>query len=376
MDQQQQRFGAQGLCLVAILAGWCLLSPARAQDAARGAGLYLQLPGNLASCVSCHGPDPAANRNNLLRAAGQPVVLLKTLNAIGVMGYLKGALSDADVADLSAYLDTVLRTASNPTRSVWPRSIEFGELGLGEVSPEHTLRLRNLSAAPLTGVTPRLVTGHFELRHDCPASLAPGATCSAHVRAFAPAAGQQAVDALVWGDGQGAVVGLSARGATGPVARLVLDPAVLDLGSAEVGQLVTRRVRVVNAGTADATLGVSTLTGPTAGAFSTDGRCPPATVLSPGTACVLDLRWRAGAAVPYDALLQWRSDGTQPAPMRLQALGTAAAVPADPPPAEPPAAGGGGGCTSSRSSAQADPGTTLWTAWALGALFVRRGRKR
>jgi MYXO-CTERM domain-containing protein len=126
---------------------------------------------------------------------------------------------------------------------------------------------------------------------------------------------------------------------------------------------------------------VATLTGPTAGAFSTDGRCPAATVLAPGNACTLDLRWRPGAAVAYDAVLQWRGDGTNPAPMRLQALGTQASVPADPPPVPPPAepptaAGGGGGCTSSSATAQGDSGTTLWTAWALGALLVRRRRHR
>jgi MYXO-CTERM domain-containing protein len=368
-----------GLCCLVVLGAGLSPAPAEAQDAVRGAALYLQLPGNLASCVSCHGPDPAANRNNLLRAAGQPLVLLKTLNAVGVMGYLKLALSDADIADLSAYLDTVARAASDPSRSVWPRTIEFGDLGLGEVSPEHTVRLRNLSAAPLTGVLPRLAAGRFDLRHDCPGTLAPGTSCSAHVRAFAPTSGQQTADALVWGDGAGAVIGLSARGASGPVARLVLDPAVLDMGSAEVGTVVTRRVRVLNAGTADATLGVATLTGPTAGAFSTDGRCPPATVVSPGTACTLDLRWRAGAAVAYDAVLQWRGDGTHPAPMRLQALGTSAGQatdpPAAPPAAEAPAAtGGGGGCTSSSASAQADTGTTWWAAFALGALIVRRRR--
>ena len=386
MDQQRQRFGITGWWVAAILCGCFSLSPVRAQDAMRGAGLYLQLPGNLASCVSCHGPDPAANRNNLLRAAGQPVILLKTLNAVGVMGYLKLALSDPDIADLSAYLDTVARAATDASRSVWPRTIEFGDLGLGEVSPEHTVRLRNLSAVPLTAVAPRLVAGRFELRHDCPVALAPGASCSAHVRAFAPAAGQQAVDALVWGGPSGAVVGLSVRGAPGLVARLVLDPAALDMGPAEVGTVVTRSVRLLNAGTAEATLGVATLTGPTAGAFSTDGRCPAATVLAPGNACTLDLRWRAGAAVAYDAVLQWRGDGTNPAPMRLQALGTPASVSADPPPAPPPAvpppaepptaAGGGGGCTSSSATAQGDSGTTLWTAWALGALLVRRRRHR
>ena len=148
----------------------------------------------MAACVSCHGPDPAGNRNNLLRAAGQPVVLLKALNAIGVMGYLKGMLSDADIADLAAYLDTVARAASDPTHSVWPRTVEFGALGFGTVSPEHVVWLRNLSAAPLSGVSPRVVGGRFEARHNCPTVLAPAAACSVALRTLAPSPGDRVVD--------------------------------------------------------------------------------------------------------------------------------------------------------------------------------------
>jgi mono/diheme cytochrome c family protein len=74
MGQPRQSFRTTGLCCVAVLWAWLSPRPVAAQDAVRGAGLYLQLPGNLASCVSCHGPDPAANRNNLLRAAGWVIV--------------------------------------------------------------------------------------------------------------------------------------------------------------------------------------------------------------------------------------------------------------------------------------------------------------
>ena len=375
-----------------LLAGWGVAS-AHAQDPLRGAGLYLQLPAGVAACVSCHGPDPAGNRNNLLRAAGQPVVLLKALNAIGVMGYLKGALSDADISDLAAYLETVARAASDPTHSVWPRTVEFGALGFGTASPEHAVWLRNLSAAPLTGVMPQVVGGRFEARHNCPTVLAPGAACSVTLRALAPSPSALQSDALTWGSASPAVIGLVATGATGPVAVLSTSSVDLDLGAADVGLVVLRRLNLINAGTASATLGVHTFTGPTAGAFSTDGGCASGTVLMPGTACAVELRWRAGAPVAYEAALQWRSDGSNPAPLRLLAQGQAASAPIGPPvvppavtPAEPPAvpptlppsnppqvdSAGGGGCTG--SGMRADSGTTLWLAGAVVVLLVRRRR--
>ncbi len=368
------RLGGVGL----MVAGLGMTS-AHAQDPLRGAGLYLQLPSGVAACVSCHGPDPAGNRNNLLRAAGQPVVLLKALNAIGVMGYLKGALTDADIADLSAYLETVARAASDPTHSVWPRTVEFGALGVGTVSPEHAVWLRNLSAAPLAGVLPRVVGGRFEARHNCPTVLAPGAACSVSLRALAPSPGDLQSDALTWGSASPAVTGLAASGTAGPVAVLSASTVDLEFGSAVVGAVALRRLNLINAGTAQATLGVHTFTGPTAGAFSTDGGCASGTVLMPGIACAVEVRWRTGAAVAYEAALQWRSDGTNPAPVRLQAQGAAASAPALPlPPSNPPQVDGvgegGGGCTGSGSGMRADSGTTLWMAGAVVALVVRRRR--
>ncbi len=378
------------LCGVGLMLAGLGVSSAHAQDPLRGAALYLQLPAGVAACVSCHGPDPAGNRNNLLRAAGQPVVLLKALNAIGVMGYLKGALSDADIADLAAYLETVARAASDPTHTVWPRTVEFGALGVGTVSPEHAVWLRNLSAAPLAGVMPRVVGGRFEARHNCPAVLAPGAACSVSLRTLAPSPGALQADALTWGSASPAVTGLAATGTAGPVAVLSTGTTDLEFGSADVGAVVLRRFNLINAGTAPTTLGVHTFTGPTAGAFSTDGGCASGTVLLPGTSCAVEVRWRAGAPAAYEAVLQWRSDGTNPAPVRLQAQGAAAsalAVPPVVPPALPPAlppsdppqadgGDGGGGCSGSGSGLRADSGTTLWMAGAVVALVVRRRRHR
>ena len=122
----------------------CAAAAQAAGDATRGAALYLQLPGMSTSCVGCHGPDPAANRNNLLRAANQPAALLKALNTFSAMGFLRDALDEARIADLSAYLDRVLLTAAlDAPLALWPRTIEFGSLGIGEVSAIHRVTLLN-----------------------------------------------------------------------------------------------------------------------------------------------------------------------------------------------------------------------------------------
>ena len=129
-----------GKVFVWLVSAACAAGAHASGEALRGAALYLQLPGAQASCVNCHGPDPAANRNNLLRAANQPAALQKALNTVSAMGFLRDAFDDTRIEDVSAYLGRVLLTAAaDAPLAVWPRSIEFGTLGRGEASALHTV---------------------------------------------------------------------------------------------------------------------------------------------------------------------------------------------------------------------------------------------
>lgn len=108
---------------------------AGAQDARRGAALYQVLPGEpvVGSCMSCHG-EPINNRNSILRGAVGPDLISRTIAAVSRMGYLRQYLGDSDLADLSAYLATIVpagpvdacphrgqrATSSAPTQ--WARS--------------------------------------------------------------------------------------------------------------------------------------------------------------------------------------------------------------------------------------------------------------
>lgn len=125
------KFEARPFLAALALAACAAAAQAQAAgDATRGAALYLQLPGMSTSCVGCHGPDPAANRNNLLRAADQPAALVKALNTVSAMGFLRDALDEARIADLSAYLGSVRSVAAaDAPLALWPRTLEFGSRG-------------------------------------------------------------------------------------------------------------------------------------------------------------------------------------------------------------------------------------------------------
>jgi cytochrome c553 len=355
-----------------LLCSWlAALGTAAAADAERGAMLYLRLPDGQASCVNCHGSDPAASRNNLLRAAAQPEVLLKTLNSIGVMGYLKAALGDADIEDLAAYLDAVARAAAAAERTVWPRTIEFGQLPPGVASAPHEVRLRNQSAAPLPVSPPRLARGRFMLSHDCPPLLAPGAECRASLRAVTavPVAAGDFTDSLLWPGPVPVVVGVSAAASGAPGGSLLAVETEIDFGSVGVSETSQRRLTLRNEGVTAVTLGVATLTGPGAGAFALGEGCATGSVLAVAATCTVELRFRPGAGAAYTAALQWRSDGGNPAPVRLLAQGK---VPNSELPAPAGGATGGGGCAAAPPASKGDFSLPLWLAAAASALGWRR----
>ena len=358
--------------LPALVAGGAAL----AADAERGAQVFLQLPDDTPSCVSCHGADPAASRNNLLRAADQPLVLQKTLGAVSAMGYLKPLLTDADVADLAAYLGTVARVRAATTLAVWPRTLEFGALAPGAASAVSQVVWQNLSPQTVPGPAPRLVGGRFALDGGCREPVPAGGSCAVGVRALAGAAGDLA-DTLVFGADplQGvAMVGLSAQVNAAPAARWVADLDAVDFGSVVRGQSAERLVVLRNAGTAAGALGAATLTGPGVAVFEGQEGCSTGAPVLPGQSCLLRLRYSPTSVAAHRATLQLRADGTHPQTLLLRGQGVDA--PADPPKEPPPAGhgGGGGGCAMAPAARPGDVSLWALVLAAAAALGWRRRR--
>jgi len=331
-----------------VLMGGLMPGLAAAQDAARGAALYLQLPGGQPSCVECHGPDPLGNRNRLLTAAGGPEVIALAITKVGAMGYLGGLLDERDRSDLSAYLARVNALEAAPV-VVWPRVLEFGRVGAGAVVPEQAVRL--LNAGPMAvPVQPVLGSGAgLSLRHDCPPQLAPAAACTAHVALSSAEAGHR-ITALQWrGDADGLPQWVGVHASVEPAAAgaLVADLTGPTLTlQAPPGQAVVAGFALVNAGVAALSLGAAVITGPGAAAFSLAGSaCSTALLLQPGARCMARITATAPAAGRRTALLQWRTDGTNLLPLHLDVVAdgalpptpSPAPVPSTPPAPAPPA---------------------------------------
>ncbi len=378
-----------------------LAGPAAAQDAARGAMLYLQLPGGQPSCVECHGPDPQGDRNRLLTAASGPAVIALAITKVGAMGYLGGLLDERDRSDLSAYLARV-NTLQSASVVVWPRVLEFGRVGAGAVVPEQAVRLLN-AGAQAVAVQPTLASAAgLSLRHDCPPLLAPAATCTAHVALSSAEVGRRTA-ALQWlgnadgADGLPQWTGVNASVEPTAAGALVADlpGRVLTLQAAP-GQTVVAEVALVNAGVAALSLGAAVITGPGAAGFSLAGSaCSISLVLQPGERCRARITATAPSAGRGTALLQWRTDGANLPPLQLQvqvsadgapAPSTPPAPPAAPPPSPSPtpapspspapvmpqAQGASGGCAMAWSGGAVDPLLPSLLLLALLGLRLRR----
>ena len=354
---------------------WCAPALGLAADAGRGAQLYLQGPADVPLCVSCHGADPAVSRNNLLRAADQPTGLLKTLGTVSAMGYLRPLLSETDIADLAAYLGQVARAQAAPLAEAWPRTLEFGSLQPGAVSPTSEVLWQNRSSQPVAAPQPRLAGGRFQLAHNCNGLVPAGGDCRVKLYALGGPIGDSA-DALWLAADPPVVIGVSVRVRDEPVAVWQYDAPAdgVDFGPVTLGQRAEHQIVVHNRGSMPGLLGVGTLTGPGAAAFTGFSGCDDAQPVQPGRSCVLTLRYQPGAALEQRAALQWRGDGTHPPVLALRGSGAATPPVAEPGP-QPGAggSGGGGGCAAAPAARPGD--VTLW-ALGLAAVAALAGRRR
>jgi cytochrome c553 len=362
-------------------------SAACAQDAARGAGLYMRLSDGVASCVSCHGPEPQGSRNNLLRAAGNPQALTKALATVGVMSYLRASLADGDVEDLAAFLQSVQASASaQAALALWPLTADFGVLNPGGAAGPQRFLLINRSASRALLSKVQVQGDDLRLEHDCGSELSAGASCSLQVTRLAGRTGFGTAAVVInsASQAQPLVAALSASvvssSAIGALA-WVPNAQAIDFGQAPAGQSAVQNLSLINNGLAPVTLGAPpavagswSLTGDNLTPLSVSG-CAAGTVLAPAETCQVRLQYQPATSTRTLALLQLRSNGTNPPALTLRALGANVPLAVNPQTSvvetgQEEAAPTAGGALS------LSPRSILEGLLLLGALFwLRRSRK-
>lgn len=351
------------------------LVPAFAQDAQRGAMLYMRLANDVASCASCHGPDPSQGRNNILFAADNPTKIIKSVNNISAMGYLSPQLSEADVGDISAFLGRVAQTISDtsPLR-VWPWSVDFGTIPPGTESAKQFVRIGNPSAtAPLSITAIAVNSADIAVTSMCPTDLAPKASCEVALTMRPASRGLNRASLLITAGGRLSALGVVGYGAVLPVSRLVwAQPDTVSFSAAQ-GSTSSTTLTLSNPGPMPAVMGLINISGDQASQFKVESGCGLGTVLQAGTSCNLSLSYAAGLIPQSDAVLQLRSDQTNPPAVRLQGTRTPQAVTESAPVA--PGGGSGGGCAFTSDPSHSRD-ATLMAALLAAALALKRKRQR
>lgn len=363
------------LVLVLLLsgAGWWL--PAMAQDIQRGAMLYVRLANNVASCASCHGPDPSQGRNNILFAADNPGKIIKSINNIGAMGYLSSELSEADTSDISAFLGRVAQTTldTSPLR-VWPWTLDFGSIQPGLESAKQFVRISNASASPLNISDISVNSADMALTHNCPTELVSEASCEVQLTLRPIVFGLHRASLLVTAGGKMSALGMVGYGAAMPVSRLVWTQPDTVSFAATQGNTARATLTLSNPGPMPAVLGLINVSGDQASQFKVESGCGIGTVLQAGTSCNLSVSYLAGVMPQSNALLQLRSDQTNPSAVRLQGSLTPTA------PAQavlvPPGGSSGGGCAFTSDPSRSRDITLMAALLAAAAALARQRRRK
>lgn len=349
-----------------------------AQDAANGALLYMRLPSDTRSCVSCHGPDPGQNHNNILRAADNPAALTRVLNTVSAMGFLRSRLSDGEIADLTAFLGTVTRLndAASALR-VWPLTLEFGLTPPGESAPSQTMRLENPSATaalPVTGITAS--SPALAINHNCPALLPAQSGCDIRATLTPPATGLHRAALQVQTPLQTQWIGALGYGTSGPIGRLRWrgDAAPAAFGAGAPDSVQRQTLVLDNTGVMPVVLGQATFVGPQASQFRRESGCDAGAVLQAGTACSMVVAYTASLLPLARATLQVRGDGGNPQSLAVQGASASGAPTIPAPAAVPPESGGG--CSAGPPERRGGDTSLTWLALAAAALaWVRRPRR-
>lgn len=363
-NPRRRQPAAVSAALAAAVSALVVAPPAaHAQDATRGAALYRALPGNpgVGSCIGCHG-DPVDNRNSVLRGAVGGPLIARTINAVGAMGYLRQYLGEAELADIAAYLASVVPAgALEALPAPWPTSHDFGVHEVGTQAPERAVLVRNLQPRGDIAIGAVVSTDPlaFPLQHDCPLALPPLGQCRVRTWFRPQAEGAASARWEVQDAGgralrSGSLRGTGSTGLTGPAPALAWEGDtgsgdLVDLGRVSVGARAARSFALVNPGPRAVTITRLRVTGPNAARFALVGACatsaaaPGPVRVEAGARCALELAFAPTLVERVEGWIELEADARNAPSLRVQALGVAAADPGPPAPPSPEPASAGGG---------------------------------
>lgn len=297
------------LRLSAVAVALSSASAAFAADPANGQKLYAAPRGAFGDgCADCHNANPARNLQNVLRGANSPATIQAAINAgTGGMDEFAGVFSDAELADIAAYLGTcnaTTRVCTIPTGAakiaLSSAAVTFASTALTTSSAAQTLTISNAGTLPLTltsialgGTNP----GDFTTGGTCAVAtpVAAGGSCTVTV-AFKPTAVGARSATVSVGSAVGNVSAtLSGTATPAPAPTASASTSSLSFGAVLVGgSASSQNVTVSNTGTANLTF--SSIATGTAEFPVSGGTCNTSAAVVPGASCTVAVGFSPAAA--------------------------------------------------------------------------------
>ncbi len=212
-----------------------------------------------------------------------------------------------------------------PAVTLTPSSLDFGPQRVGTTSASQTTILKNVGTADLT-IDSIAAGGDFAQTNDCPATLAPDATCTISVT-FAPtAAGSRTGIVSVVDDAANSPQGILASG-TGTVSGITLTPASLTFSSRVVGSAsAAQTTTLTSSGTAPLAIAGIAVSGPNAADYAQTNDCPTTGTLAVNASCTISVTFAPTASGTRTATVTVTDDAPgSPQAVALTGTGVAAA---------------------------------------------------
>ena len=328
-------FLAVGLLSAAVAA------PVGAADPVQGKLLYENTNGSPLSCanVSCHGPNPTANLNNIRSGANDPAKILKAIadnkGGMGFLGLAPYTVSALQAADIAAYIANPAGGTPAPAATLSTATLSFGNQVVQTSSGTMSANLTNtgtanlmLSSITLGGTNPT----EFTRSGTCaaPLSLAPAASCSVNVTFRPTAIGPRSATITIGHNAtpNTSVVSLTGTGAAAPAPAVGLSATTLAFGNQTVGiTSAAKTFSISNTGTANLVLGTIATTGTNAADFAASN-CSGSTLI-PGANCTVSVTFTPATLNARSATLSVPSNASgSPHGVALSGTGVAATAPA------------------------------------------------
>jgi hypothetical protein len=249
-------------------------------------------------------------------------------------------VSNAPVGTASVTLTGEAVPTPAPYVSLSQAALGFGRVSLGKASVARSVVLGNSGSAALAIASIQSSSPEFAVTHDCPASLAAGASCTLNV-VYMPTAANAAESVVITSNAFSSPnsVVLTGVGASGSLPVLSWSGGTLtqSFPSAEVGKSADgAALTLMNNGPGAATVSAFGLAGANPDSFSVGGgTCTGGTVLAVGASCTVVVRFVPDAAGARNASLLVASNGSNPPDIALSGTGSAGTTPTPAPSPSP-----------------------------------------